>query len=287
MAVAEQTLPMPVKKAQVSQSYWGLVWWKFKRNRVALLGGTTPALLYFGMGVVPEFVAPYALERSSQSTEAGPMQVHLFDEFGRVPRPVCLWAREEDRPGQAHARVHRRQDQGVAARAVCARRQLSAVGLHPDEYPHVRRREFRPGCPVFRHGHRRPGPRLVRAHHRWRPAVAADRSAGSVDAAVLRHDPGRRLGSRRRRDRPGHPARDRVPGAIPEIPLFMALAGGHPDLLVADRRVLHADPDPLVCALGRPGAAGARHDPVAARARVRAGGKQAPARPTRASCSGI
>ena len=39
MAVAEQTLPMPVKKAQVSQSYWSLVWWKFKRNRVALVGG--------------------------------------------------------------------------------------------------------------------------------------------------------------------------------------------------------------------------------------------------------
>lgn len=58
MAVAEQTIALPTKKAQVSQSYWSLVWWKFKRNRVALIGGIILATLYFSMAIVPEFVAP-------------------------------------------------------------------------------------------------------------------------------------------------------------------------------------------------------------------------------------
>ena len=87
MAVAEQTMPMPVKKTQVSQSYWSLVWWKFKRNRVALLGGIILVTLYFAMGVVPEFVAPYELEHASQFTEAGPQAVHLFDSTGAFRGP--------------------------------------------------------------------------------------------------------------------------------------------------------------------------------------------------------
>ena len=47
MAVAEQTLTaVPVKQKQVSQSYWSLVWWKFKRNQVAVVGGVILVLFY-------------------------------------------------------------------------------------------------------------------------------------------------------------------------------------------------------------------------------------------------
>jgi len=96
MAVAQQTLTVPKKKAQVSQpkkkaqvsqSYWSLVWWKFRRNRVALFGGVILAALYFSMGIVPEFVSPYLLERASNYTEAAPQQVHLFDESGAFRGP--------------------------------------------------------------------------------------------------------------------------------------------------------------------------------------------------------
>lgn len=87
MAVAQQTLTVPKKKAQVSQSYWSLVWWKFRRNRVALFGGVILAVLYFSMGIVPEFVSPYLLERASNYTEAAPQQIHLFDESGAFRGP--------------------------------------------------------------------------------------------------------------------------------------------------------------------------------------------------------
>lgn len=32
---------------KVSQSYWSLVWWKFKRNRMAILGGVIFSLCFW------------------------------------------------------------------------------------------------------------------------------------------------------------------------------------------------------------------------------------------------
>ena len=37
--VAKSASPAPAKQKQVSQSYMALVWWKFKRNRTAVIGG--------------------------------------------------------------------------------------------------------------------------------------------------------------------------------------------------------------------------------------------------------
>ena len=83
MAVAEQTMTtVPVKQKQVSQSYWSLVWWKFKRNRVAVLGGVILVVFYVSFVAVPEFVSPYLLEHTSDSVEAGPTRLHFFDQEG-------------------------------------------------------------------------------------------------------------------------------------------------------------------------------------------------------------
>jgi len=83
MAVAEQTLTaVPVKQKQVSQSYWSLVWWKFKRNQVAVVGGVILVLFYTSFVIIPEFVSPYRLERISDFVEAPPHRIHFFDEQG-------------------------------------------------------------------------------------------------------------------------------------------------------------------------------------------------------------
>jgi len=83
MAVAEQTLTtVPVKQKQVSQSYWSLVWWKFKRNQVAVVGGVILVLFYTSFVLIPEFVSPYRLERISDFVEAPPHRIHFFDEQG-------------------------------------------------------------------------------------------------------------------------------------------------------------------------------------------------------------
>jgi peptide/nickel transport system permease protein len=84
MAVAEQTLnTASLKQKQVSQSYWSLVWWKFKRNRVAVLGGVILIAFYFSFVVVPEFFSPYALQHISDYVEASPTKLHFIDSAGK------------------------------------------------------------------------------------------------------------------------------------------------------------------------------------------------------------
>ncbi len=85
MAVAEQVAPTvaPKKQQQVSQSYWSLVWWKFKRNRVAVLGGIILITFYISFVAIPEFISPYALEHVSDYVEASPTHLHFIDQSGK------------------------------------------------------------------------------------------------------------------------------------------------------------------------------------------------------------
>lgn len=83
MAVAEQTLPTaPARRKQVSQSYLSLVWWKFKKSRTALIGGAVLIILHVAMVLVPEFTSPYLLTRTSEFVEAPPQRIRIFDEEG-------------------------------------------------------------------------------------------------------------------------------------------------------------------------------------------------------------
>ena len=83
MAVAEQTITAaPVRRKQASQSYLSLVWWKFKKSRTAVIGGILLILLHIAMVGVPEFVSPYLLERTSEYIEAKPQSIHFFDQAG-------------------------------------------------------------------------------------------------------------------------------------------------------------------------------------------------------------
>ncbi|MEM9330015.1 MAG: ABC transporter permease [Pseudomonadota bacterium] len=57
-----------------------LMWWKFKRHKLAVASGLFLALLYL-MTVFAEFLAPYSLDsRNSQYIYAPPHQIHLFHE---------------------------------------------------------------------------------------------------------------------------------------------------------------------------------------------------------------
>lgn len=83
MAVAQQTITtVPARRKQASQSYLSLVWWKFKKNRTAIIGGVILLVLHVAMVLVPEFVAPYLLEHSSDYVEASPQRIHFIDQAG-------------------------------------------------------------------------------------------------------------------------------------------------------------------------------------------------------------
>ncbi len=76
--------PSPeLKKKPISQSYWSLVWWRFKKNKLAVVGGILLIVMYFSFVAIPEFISPYDLERRSEYTEARPQTIRFVDKDGK------------------------------------------------------------------------------------------------------------------------------------------------------------------------------------------------------------
>ncbi len=71
-----------VRKKPVTQSYWSLVWWKFKKNRAAVVGGILLLTIYFSFVVIPEFIAPYDKQTVSRFLEARPQTIRFVDSNG-------------------------------------------------------------------------------------------------------------------------------------------------------------------------------------------------------------
>ena len=71
-----------VENEQISQSYWALVWWKFKKNRTAVLGGIMLSIFYIVCVIFAEFFAPYPKEIESQYIEAVPTGFVFRDQDG-------------------------------------------------------------------------------------------------------------------------------------------------------------------------------------------------------------
>jgi peptide/nickel transport system permease protein len=61
-------------------SQWRLMWWKFKRHRLALCSGIFLAAFYFSI-LISEFLAPYDLHaRNIDNIHAPPQAIHLFHD---------------------------------------------------------------------------------------------------------------------------------------------------------------------------------------------------------------
>ncbi|HEY67448.1 MAG TPA: ABC transporter permease [Thermoflexia bacterium] len=93
--MAEQKVPETNKKRQISQSYWSLVWWKFKKNKLAIVGGILIILFYFICGLFAEFFAPYTLDYQSDYLEARPQPVVFKDEEGNFSLRPAVYGLEE------------------------------------------------------------------------------------------------------------------------------------------------------------------------------------------------
>jgi len=64
-------------------SYWQLIWHQFKRHRLAV-GATTVLIIFYGIALFCEFVAPYdPHHRFSDRQYVPPQRLHFFDEEGR------------------------------------------------------------------------------------------------------------------------------------------------------------------------------------------------------------
>ena len=73
------------------QSYWSLVRWRFRKNKLAVAGVVIVLLLYLLCGLLPEFVAPYQVNYLSGFPYARPSKIEFRDSSGRFTlRPHAI-----------------------------------------------------------------------------------------------------------------------------------------------------------------------------------------------------
>lgn len=97
-AQMEGELPPTPEEDKGNVSYWGLVWWRFRRNKIGMLGGIVLIFLY--LAVLPaEFVAPYLLNtRHAGYLGVPPQRIHLLTQDGQLSRPFVYGIQAERDP---------------------------------------------------------------------------------------------------------------------------------------------------------------------------------------------
>jgi peptide/nickel transport system permease protein len=91
---------------QVSQSYMSLVWWKFKKNKIAVFGGILLLALYIGMCLFAEFISPYGLEHSTNYLQARPQTIRFIDEQGKFSIQPFVYGLERQIDEKTRTRVY-------------------------------------------------------------------------------------------------------------------------------------------------------------------------------------
>jgi peptide/nickel transport system permease protein len=95
-AVVERTDSVGDKLFTASQ--WRLMWWKFRKHKLAVFSTAIVALFYF-MALFCEFLAPYPLEaRDSKFALAPPQRLRFFGEDGFHLRPFVYGRDKQSDP---------------------------------------------------------------------------------------------------------------------------------------------------------------------------------------------
>lgn len=95
--LAEESVASGDEKIYVA-SYWKLMWWRFLRHRMAVIGAVIVILLYF-TAIFAEFVAPYNPEGTFIRYKlAPPTAIHIFDANGHLTAPFVYHMNRERDP---------------------------------------------------------------------------------------------------------------------------------------------------------------------------------------------
>ena len=92
------TIASPRARNYEIATHWQLMWWKFRRHRVATLGLSLLAIFLI-IALIPEFLAPYGTHtRNLRYAQGPPMGFHFFDSTGTFhARPfVYGWKSKRD-----------------------------------------------------------------------------------------------------------------------------------------------------------------------------------------------
>jgi peptide/nickel transport system permease protein len=89
-------LTLEKEPTRKSPSYWRLMWYKFKKNKRAVVGGVILILLYAVCVVFTEFFAPYQLEYATDYISAPPQVLHFRDENGNFTLKPFVYGYKEE-----------------------------------------------------------------------------------------------------------------------------------------------------------------------------------------------
>ncbi|MCD6290733.1 MAG: ABC transporter permease [Anaerolineae bacterium] len=97
MRVEEETSTSAKEERIFFASQWQLMWWRFRRHRLAMAGSAVLILLYL-MALLCEFIAPYdPHEHRKMYALAPPQHLHFRDQSGFHLRPfVYAYERKRD-----------------------------------------------------------------------------------------------------------------------------------------------------------------------------------------------
>jgi hypothetical protein len=233
----------------LSQSFWSLVWWKFKKNRLAMAGGIIVVTLYLVCFFFAEFFAPYLLEGETTYLEARPQVIRFKDSEGNFHLRPFVYGLEEEMDMVLRKRFYHENPEVMYPIHFFVKgdtykwfglisTNIHLFGTDPDDplVPnHLRRSPFvmdRPAGPNFNHvfgGDLRHHIRILR------------RYCGYRDPKV-----------------------GRIRGGFPRHPAFHRLSDSHSYYLATSNGLLHADIDPGIHPLERSGSPGERVDPLPA-----------------------
>ena len=100
-------------------SQWQMMWWRFKRHRIAVFSGAVLALLYLSV-LMSEIVAPYDLHsRHTDHIYAPPQTVRLFHD-GEFAGPFVYGLRYELNMDNLKREYHEDHERRYRLRALCA-----------------------------------------------------------------------------------------------------------------------------------------------------------------------
>jgi peptide/nickel transport system permease protein len=88
--------PKEEKAKSISQSYWALVWWKFRKNRLAVVGAILLAIFFITCVFLPEFFATYSKGLESEYIEARPTFFQWRDAEGNFSLRPFVYGLEEE-----------------------------------------------------------------------------------------------------------------------------------------------------------------------------------------------
>jgi len=78
-------------------SQWKLIWWKFKKHKLAILGSTILAIFYI-IAIFCEFFSPYDMNNRIKYPYSPPQRIHFFDEEKFHLRPFVYDLKREIDP---------------------------------------------------------------------------------------------------------------------------------------------------------------------------------------------